>query len=95
MKKEKYRDVSVYYENGEVAVTVTKVIVKQGFMSSFSKQHIVRRLPFFYKANHFGGLSIGANANIAELHKGDIIKVTKYGNIVLTNGKKEKRTFSL
>ena len=95
MKKEKYRDVSVYYEKGKVAVTVSKVIVEQGLRSSISKQYIVRWLPFFYKASHCGGLSIGAKANVAELHKGDIIKVTKYGNIVLTNEKKEKRAFSM
>ncbi len=91
MKKEKHLDVFVYFEKGRVAVTLCKVILEDGFQNSYSKQHVVNwRLPFFYKAHRHGTLSIGRKADIAEINKGDTIKINKDGDVVLTSKKRKK-----
>ena len=75
MKKQKYRDIMVYDEKGKVAVTVSK-ITEEPYCCD-SKQHIVRCLPFVYKARYCGELSIGETAQY--IHKGDWIMVTRSG----------------
>ena len=88
MKKQKFRDIDVYLEGPNVAVTVSKII-KEPY-SSDSKQYIVRQLPFRYKVRYSGSLSVGDSKDVVELHKGQKVVVTPGGRITVSSSHKAK-----